>query len=195
MYGSLVRVVYLPTSIFAPLALNLNRPSQFTRFCLCLDPFNLGDFSSVNLDLGFLQPGFGKLWSVGILFWWYNLWNRGSPIVLRKQGFLWATNSVHQLELENTLDQSWHYCFLWCVACMDYREAREFRRVLRRHEESIQCNRSFLFLVTSKVHENEHQCTSQNVIIIITLVQQRQKIDELKAECNMLRNMVVNLST
>jgi hypothetical protein len=37
---------------------------------------------------------------------------------------------------------------------MDYREAQEFRRVLQIHEESIQCNRSSLFSVTSKVHEN-----------------------------------------
>jgi hypothetical protein len=48
--------------------------------------------------------------------------------------------------------------------------------------------------VTTKVHENEHQCTSQNAIIMNTLVQQKQQIDTLEAECNMLRNMVLNLS-
>jgi len=50
------------------------------------------------------------------------------------------------------------------------------------------------FLVISKVHENEHKCTSQNVIIMNTLVQQKKNIDVLEVECNMLRNMVINLS-
>lgn len=50
---------------------------------------------------------------------------------------------------------------------MDHGDILEIRRTLRRHEESIQCNRTLLFSVTSKVHENEHQCATQNVIVII----------------------------
>jgi hypothetical protein len=53
--------------------------------------------------------------------------------------------------------------------------------------------------VTFKVHENEHQCTSQNAIIMNNLVQQKQKIDKqkidvLEIECNTLRNMIIDLS-
>lgn len=47
--------------------------------------------------------------------------------------------------------------------------------------------------MTSKVHENEHQCTTQNAIILSILVQQKQKIDVLEAECNRLSNMTINL--
>jgi hypothetical protein len=43
---------------------------------------------------------------------------------------------------------------------IDNRDYLEFRRILRRHEESIQSNRSSFFLVTTKVHENEHHCIS-----------------------------------
>lgn len=48
--------------------------------------------------------------------------------------------------------------------------------------------------MTSKVHENEYQCTSQNAIIMNSVVQQKQKVDELEAEWRLLRNMVINLS-
>jgi hypothetical protein len=48
--------------------------------------------------------------------------------------------------------------------------------------------------VTSEVHENKHICTSQNATIMGVLVQQKQKISTLKAECNMLWNMVINIS-
>jgi hypothetical protein len=38
---------------------------------------------------------------------------------------------------------------------MDHKEAQEIRWALCMHDELIQCNRSSLFLVTSKVHKNE----------------------------------------
>lgn len=60
---------------------------------------------------------------------------------------------------------------------MDFKDVHEIQRTLLRHEESIQCNISSLFSVTSKVHENEYQCTTQNATIMNLLVQQRQNID------------------
>jgi hypothetical protein len=77
---------------------------------------------------------------------------------------------------------------------MDYRELQEVRRVLQNHEEKIQCNRTSLFSVTTKVHDNEHQAISQFATIMGTLVQQKQQIATLEAKCSMLRNMVLNLS-
>jgi hypothetical protein len=49
---------------------------------------------------------------------------------------------------------------------MDYKEAQDIQTTLRMDEKSIQCNKTFLFLMTSKVHENKNQCTSQNATII-----------------------------
>jgi hypothetical protein len=77
---------------------------------------------------------------------------------------------------------------------MDYKEAQEFCRVLQRHEESISSNKTSIFSMTTKVHENEHQCISHNAMVMNTLVQQKQQIDVLEVECSMLRNMVYNLS-
>lgn len=86
------------------------------------------------------------------------------------------------------------WCLCLCVVSMDYMELQEIRRVLRNHEESIQCNRISLFSVSTTVHENEHQAISQFASILGTLVQQKQPIATLEAECSMLQNMVVNLS-
>jgi hypothetical protein len=47
--------------------------------------------------------------------------------------------------------------------------------------------------MTSKVHENEHQCTSQNAMIMNTLVQHNNQINVLEVECSILTNMVSNL--
>jgi hypothetical protein len=77
---------------------------------------------------------------------------------------------------------------------MDYREIQEMHRVLCRHEDFINSNRTSIFSVTTKVHENEHQCISQNAVIMDTLVQQKRQIQVLEVECSMLRNMVCNLS-
>jgi hypothetical protein len=50
------------------------------------------------------------------------------------------------------------------------------------------------FSLTTKVHENEHQCISTNAVVMDTLVQQKRQIQILEAECSMLRNMVCNLN-
>jgi len=100
--------------------------------------------------------------------------------------------SLLQVHLGRKLALDWHPYLR--VAYMDYRELQEIQRVLWMHEETIQCNRNSIFLVTSKVHENKHQCTYQIASIMHTLVQQKQQITTLDVECNMLRNMVVNLS-
>jgi hypothetical protein len=75
-----------------------------------------------------------------------------------------------------------------------HREIQEMHRVLCRHEDFINSNRMSIFLVTTKVHENEHQCISQNAVIMETLLQQKRQIQVLEAECSMLRNMVCNLN-
>lgn len=54
---------------------------------------------------------------------------------------------------------------------MDYIELQEMRRVLRAHEEVILDNRTSIFTVTSKVHDNEQQIVSQIASIMSTLVQ------------------------
>jgi hypothetical protein len=38
---------------------------------------------------------------------------------------------------------------------MDYQGQQEMRRILRSHEEMIQGNRTSIFTITTKVHENE----------------------------------------
>jgi hypothetical protein len=70
---------------------------------------------------------------------------------------------------------------------MENRDIIEFRRTLKRHEEYIQSNKTSLFSVTTKMHENEHHCVSQHATIMNLLVQQRQRIDILEAKCSMLR--------
>jgi hypothetical protein len=50
---------------------------------------------------------------------------------------------------------------------MDYREVQELHRVLRRHEEFINNNRTSIFLVTTKIHENERHCISHNVVVFV----------------------------
>lgn len=74
---------------------------------------------------------------------------------------------------------------------MDNKEAQEFCRALHRHGGFINNNRTSIFSVTTKVHENEHQCISQNALVMDTLVQWKRQV--LEAECSMLRNMVCNL--
>lgn len=53
----------------------------------------------------------------------------------------------------------------------------ELRKTLRRHEEFIQSNRIYMFLVTTKVHKNE----------------QKQRIDILEAEYILLWKLALNL--
>jgi hypothetical protein len=65
--------------------------------------------------------------------------------------------------------------FVLDLESMDHKEAQEIHRALCRHEDLIQCNRSSLFLVTSKVHKNEHLCTSQNATIMGVLVNKSKK--------------------
>jgi hypothetical protein len=57
------------------------------------------------------------------------------------------------------------------ITHMDYIELQEMRRVLRAHEEVILDNRTSIFTVTSKVHDNEQQIVSQIASIMSTLVQ------------------------
>jgi hypothetical protein len=66
--------------------------------------------------------------------------------------------------------------------------------VLRNHEESIQANRTSIFTATTKIHENEQQVVTQVATIMGTLVQQKCQMAVLEAECNMLWNMVINMS-
>jgi hypothetical protein len=52
---------------------------------------------------------------------------------------------------------------------------------------------NFMFIVTSKVHENEHRDTSYIETFMGTLVQHKKHIVVLEAKCNIIRNMVLNL--
>jgi hypothetical protein len=57
-------------------------------------------------------------------------------------------------------------------AIKEHRDILELIRALKRHEEYTQSNRSSLFSVTLKFHENEHYRASQHVTIMNLLVQQ-----------------------
>lgn len=76
---------------------------------------------------------------------------------------------------------------------MDNRDIHEFNEILRRHEDIIQSNSCLLFLVTEKVHENEHNCISQHGKIINLPVHQKQRINALEAKSNKLQNLGLNL--
>jgi hypothetical protein len=57
----------------------------------------------------------------------------------------------------------------------------------------IQSNKTSIFFITSKVHDSEQQLISQIASIMSTLVQLKHQISTLEVECNMIRNLVVNL--
>jgi hypothetical protein len=76
--------------------------------------------------------------------------------------FRWITYLQHSI-LERLL--------VSVITHMDYIELQEMRRVLRAHEEVILDNRTSIFTVTSKVHDNEQQIVSQIASIMSTLVQ------------------------
>lgn len=95
---------------------------------------------------------------------------------------LWPIFSEwHRLSIRQTqsFEWDWQCDFSLCgfhPSFMDYIEAQEFRRILRRNEESINNNRTSLFSVTTIVHKNEHQCTSYNAMIMNTMVQHKKQI-------------------
>jgi hypothetical protein len=76
---------------------------------------------------------------------------------------------------------------------MDFIELKEISRVLCSHEEMIQSNRTYIFIVTSKVHDIEQQKLYQIAYIMGSLVQLKQQIAILEVECGMMRNPIVNL--
>jgi hypothetical protein len=77
---------------------------------------------------------------------------------------------------------------------MDHHDLQELRRILRMHEEMVQGNRTSIFSLISKFHEYEQQCISQIAEVMSTLVQVKQQLAILEAECNFLKNLVENLN-
>jgi hypothetical protein len=77
---------------------------------------------------------------------------------------------------------------------MDYQELREMRRTLRNHEEFIHANRSLIYTANRKIHENEQNVMSQVAMTMATHVQQKHQMVILEAKCNMLQNLVMNMS-
>jgi len=76
---------------------------------------------------------------------------------------------------------------------MDLRESQEIKGVLCSHEDMIQSNMTFIFTITSKVHDNGRRIISKIALVMGTLVQLKQKISILEVECDVIRNLVVNL--
>jgi hypothetical protein len=70
---------------------------------------------------------------------------------------------------------------------------QEISRALRTHEESIQGSRTSNFNTTAKIHEIDHQFTTNSATIKGTLVQMKHHIAVLEVECNILRNLVIKL--
>ena len=54
------------------------------------------------------------------------------------------------------------------------------------HKEFINNKETSIFSVTTKVHENEHQCISQKILVMDTLIQERRQIQVLEDKCFML---------
>jgi hypothetical protein len=102
---------------------------------------------------------------------------------------VWQGNWI----VENTQNLKAVWCTGYNRVLMDYLELQEIRRILKNHEETIQCNMTSIFSITTKVHENEHWVIYEIATIMGTLVQQKHQIVVLEAVCNMLRNMVLNL--
>jgi hypothetical protein len=53
---------------------------------------------------------------------------------------------------------------------MEYKEIQEMNFFLCRHEDFMNNNMTSISLETNKVHENEHEQISQNVVIMDTLL-------------------------
>jgi hypothetical protein len=53
---------------------------------------------------------------------------------------------------------------------MEYHDLQEISRALRTHEESIQGSRTSNFTVAAKIHEIDHQFTTNSATIMGTLV-------------------------
>jgi hypothetical protein len=69
---------------------------------------------------------------------------------------------------------------------MDSRDLQEIHKILWWREETLHGNNITLKSIYISVHDNEQHCASQNANFMNLLVQQRQKMDVLEAECGML---------
>ena len=77
---------------------------------------------------------------------------------------------------------------------MHYRGLKEIRRLLWNHEDSIQGNKKSIFSSQTKIHENEQHTITQVVTIMSTLIQCKRKIVIVEVECNIIWNLVINMS-
>jgi hypothetical protein len=66
------------------------------------------------------------------------------------------------------------YFLAWIenISLMENKDILVFMRIMRRHEEIIHSNRTLLFSMTTKLHENVHHCVSQHENIFILLFHQ-----------------------
>lgn len=76
-------------------------------------------------------------------------------------------------------------------------DIKEIQRILRRHKDLIEDDRTSTLSVTIKVHENEQTHNNQHTKVMNTLHQQQlqiqqqnQQIQSLEAECHSLRNQL-----
>jgi hypothetical protein len=69
---------------------------------------------------------------------------------------------------------------------MENPDNKEFRKILRRHEEVTQANSRVLMLISSKLEELEQASNLHNANVMVLILQQKRRFDSLVAECNIL---------
>jgi hypothetical protein len=69
----------------------------------------------------------------------------------------------------------------------------EIQRILQRQEEYINDNRTSILSLTTSTHNHEHQCNSQNLWVMDTLMQHKRQIQALEFECSYLRTTINNI--
>jgi hypothetical protein len=77
---------------------------------------------------------------------------------------------------------------------VDHHDLLELRRILRSNEEMVQGNKASILSFITKFNEYEQHCMTQIVVTMNTLLQVKQQLTILEAECNILKNLVENLN-
>jgi len=76
---------------------------------------------------------------------------------------------------------------------MDPWDLQEICWALRIHEEQVNYSRSSIINLVPKLHELEQKITSHMASIMGSLLELKKQIEVVEAECNVLRNLALNL--
>jgi hypothetical protein len=123
-----------------------------------------------------LQLGIGNLWSIGTLFRWCNLWSRGSLLCVGNMAFFGLFPLCTSLSPEMSLPRVGIIVFFSVLLTWITGKLRSLEGFCKGMKSPYNATDPLFFSVTSKVHENEHQCTSQNAIIMNTWCNKSRKL-------------------